>query len=73
MEIKYSTVPPYTEIEELFKLKYENKRFLTFPDRVVDMYEYIQQHHADSRHVVNAALTARLKPTCTHSNNLPVS
>ena len=72
MEIKYSTVPPYTEIEELFKLKYENKRFLTFPDRVVDMYEYIQQHHADSG-MVNAALAARLKPSCMHINNLLVS
>ena len=25
------------------------------------------------RRVVNAALAARLKPSCTHSNNLPVS
>ena len=40
---------------------------------VVGMYEYIQQHHADFRRMANAALAARLKPSCTHSNKLPVS
>ena len=45
---------------------------LHFPDRVVGTYEYIDQHHAYVRRVVITVLAARLKPSCTHSNNLPV-
>ena len=70
--------PPYLSVRKYgdgSKYKYENERFLTFSDRVVGTYTIVHSFTMQNfrRVVSECSLAARLKPSCTHRNTLPVS